>query len=145
MILTFFEKILLGHLIGDYLLQNNWMAKNKKSRALPCLIHCAIYTACVAQLTSWNLYWVLAIFVSHYIIDRSSIVEYWLQAHGGRSVKKFLATAWEGAPDTNVIPYLALQGGVTAFVVIVVDNIFHLILMLLAADWLIKLGLLATP
>ncbi len=38
---------LVGHLVGDYLVQNDWMALNKKKSMLPCLVHCAIWATCV--------------------------------------------------------------------------------------------------
>lgn len=34
---------LLAHLVGDYLLQSHWMALNKRSSSLACVIHCTLY------------------------------------------------------------------------------------------------------
>ena len=33
---------IIGHLVGDYLLQNDWMALNKKASSLHCAVHCCI-------------------------------------------------------------------------------------------------------
>ncbi len=34
---------IFAHLIGDYLLQNDWMAARKKENSLVCLIHIVTY------------------------------------------------------------------------------------------------------
>lgn len=33
---------LVGHLVGDYLLQNDYMALNKKKSSFHCMVHCSI-------------------------------------------------------------------------------------------------------
>ena len=38
---------LLGHLIGDYALQTDKMAQNKRSFSVILILHCAIYTAAI--------------------------------------------------------------------------------------------------
>lgn len=54
----FFVLALLGHLVGDYLLQSQWMAVNKSSRGwfgtLTCTVHVAVYT--LAIVTFLHLY-----------------------------------------------------------------------------------------
>ena len=42
-----FVNLLFGHLVGDYLLQNKWIAMNKSGNTFKCFIHCIIYTFCV--------------------------------------------------------------------------------------------------
>lgn len=37
--MTLFECLLVGHLVGDYLLQNGWMAEGKTTRWVPLLVH----------------------------------------------------------------------------------------------------------
>lgn len=74
---------LIGHLVGDYLLQNDWMANNKKvkklSGELACNVHCLLWTLSVLLFTGW-WEWKLAIlvFLSHYILDRTGIVKWWV-------------------------------------------------------------------
>jgi hypothetical protein len=41
---------IIGHLVGDFLLQNDWMAANKKKNSWVCLLHCLIWTAWVCCL-----------------------------------------------------------------------------------------------
>ena len=46
-----FVDAIVGHLIGDYLLQNDWMAMNKKKSGengwTACWVHCSLYTLAV--------------------------------------------------------------------------------------------------
>jgi len=99
-----FASILLGHMVGDYLLQNKWMAMNKSASTLKCAVHCLVYTLAVVAFTTpffdravwlgatypdWR--WVLAVFLSHFLIDRWSLADRWLGLIDGRSLRDFLA------------------------------------------------------
>ncbi len=86
-----FNWLLLGHIVGDWLLQNDWMAKGKKQGLLtwPGLAHFTIYTvtiiatlwatgACGGSLTFY-LGPTALIFSSHWLIDATDIVDRWMQ------------------------------------------------------------------
>lgn len=152
-----FDFILIGHLIGDYLFQNKWMAMNKSASHFKCFVHSAIYTLtlCVVTLpVIQSLWWPVIVYASHYPIDRWSLADKWLKLIGGRSLEDFLEKGHENIPRENLSGlltsslgfggrdneyenYHALRGGFTAVVYTVVDNTMHLILMLLGW-WLIK-------
>ena len=75
----------IGHLVGDYLLQSDWMALNKKKRTTPCVIHCVIWTLCVGLFSGWLFYqnWTgaligLVLFTTHFIQDRTQIILFWM-------------------------------------------------------------------
>ncbi|MDE2102489.1 MAG: DUF3307 domain-containing protein [Patescibacteria group bacterium] len=91
--------LLLGHMAGDYLLQNQWMALNKSRRAswLPGFVHACLYTAAVLLLT-WDFHWAWAavIFASHWPVDRWSWGEKWLHLIGGRTLGGYLDKGHEG-------------------------------------------------
>jgi hypothetical protein len=85
--------LLFGHLIGDWLLQNDWMASGKKqgwfTRA--GMTHFAIYTLSVMTFMGVALqnrgypisYFVVSgvvIFVSHWLVDASNVVSWWNRA-----------------------------------------------------------------
>lgn len=72
---------LLAHLTGDYLFQNNWMAKNKEKSSLACWIHCVFY-----MLPFLFFYPAIAsadcpaypfMFTTHFFIDRFALVKRW--------------------------------------------------------------------
>lgn len=87
-----FTWLLVGHLVGDWLLQNDWMAKGKKQGlvTLAGMSHFIVYTLIVAATLWWALLGtdyslldfllrVIIIFVSHWLIDATSIVQIWMK------------------------------------------------------------------
>lgn len=84
---------IIGHLVGDYLLQNDWMALGKKKSSDICAVHCLIWTLSVMFFANWfgfedagyagERYWFkgwvfLFLFVTHFIQDRTQIVRFWM-------------------------------------------------------------------
>jgi Protein of unknown function (DUF3307) len=144
--MTFFEKLLLAHVIGDYVLQTTWMASRKGAHYLPCIVHCLIYTLVVCLFTSMNPWWILFVFSSHFFIDKWSLADKWLKLIRGRSISMFLGHGHEGITSgTDGPPALAneqnlnyriLRGGFASLVYAIVDNAFHVILMLLGGHYL---------
>lgn len=61
--------LVLCHLVGDYFLQSDFIAKTKGQNLYHLLVHCSLY--CVPFLFMYNLYsWsILYLFVTHCIID----------------------------------------------------------------------------
>ncbi len=103
-----FDALLLGHLIGDFLLQTSWMAGNKTKHLLPLLVHSLVYTVSIAVFSWLTLHrlsylMLVFIFVIHVILDRRTFVHWW--------VEKIMRT--DGPP--------------AAWLSIVVDQTFHLL------------------
>jgi len=85
-----FAAVIMGHLVGDYLLQPKAMALRKSEKSWTgfaiCLIHCIIYTWILALfLWTTNSYVILSIFVIHFGIDRWSLASVWLKFIHGRN------------------------------------------------------------
>jgi len=118
-----FTCILLGHLIGDYLLQSNNMAVNKISSHIWCLKHCLVYTAsvlfvvCIFVPSARETIWLFTslVFISHYPIDRYSFGLWWCT-----HVKRVPDAWWVNNPFAPLI-YAT------------VDNTIHLVLMVVGA------------
>lgn len=107
-----FDVLLLGHLVGDFLFQTGWMAQYKATKWLPLLSHVTVYTA-VVTLFGWfsgglSIYAVALIFISHVLLDRKTFVTFWVRR---------IQTA---------------KGPSEAWLTIVADQIFHLIILALA-------------
>ena len=66
----------LFHLIGDYLLQNDWMATNKTKNTIVALIHASLYSFLFFFIT--DIEWFLVLSVSHFFIDRFRLAQYWI-------------------------------------------------------------------
>lgn len=99
---------IIGHLVGDYLLQNDWMALNKKKRSFPCIVHCVLWTAAVCAFSGWySVPIISALFLTHFIQDRTNIVLFWM-------------TRINRQPQFAVPPCAPWS-------IIVVDNVWHIV------------------
>ena len=99
---------IIGHLVGDYLLQNDWMSLNKKKRTLPCAIHCTLWTLAVCAFASWwTLPAIAVLWVTHFAQDRTQVVLYWM-------------TKIARQPEFVKPPYAPWS-------IIVVDNVWHIV------------------
>ena len=132
--------IIFGHLVGDYLLQNNWMALNKAKYDLKgwvaCFGHCFVYTLTMAVFTNdWSAGWIVLVFLSHFLIDKFGFVEWYLHTIKGRSIKDCLRLASDQYSTCSID---VLQISITAFVYIVCDNTFHLLVMVYGRKLLVE-------
>lgn len=115
------EQLLL-HALGDYIIQNDWMALNKKKRGwlglFACLLHCALYALPFLLIVSPLQ--VALIFASHFVIDRWRIVDWFLAVRNGVfHIKNF------GFGEER--PHF-----ITVWLYIITDNIIHI-----AGNWAI--------
>jgi len=127
---TFFA-LLLGHLIGDYIFQTEWMAQNKTRNDLKgwvaCIVHASVYATCVVGTIinlepSWTpKVWLLLglVFLSHFPIDKFSLGKYWITYINRKPVPK------SGDP-------ISIGAMFYPSVYIAVDNTMHLVLMVAA-------------
>ncbi len=68
----------VAHLVGDFILQNDWMAKNKKRSSLACSVHVVVYMLpfLLCSLSPWQLG---LIAVQHFGQDRTGFVFWWMR------------------------------------------------------------------
>jgi predicted hotdog family 3-hydroxylacyl-ACP dehydratase len=92
-----------AHLIGDFLLQNDWMAANKKKNSMVCMVHVITYMIPFV-FTAFNWQQLLLIAVQHYIQDRTNFVAWFCKL-----TKKFQDKS------NQSLGY------------IIVDNVFHIL------------------
>ena len=95
---------ILAHFIGDFLLQSDHMAVEKKNSSLVCTIHVLLY---MAPFLFVELSWIqfLLIAVQHWIQDRSSFIGWYCRRFG----------IFQGELKQNVLPWGHF----------IVDQIFH--------------------
>jgi hypothetical protein len=75
------KAIILGfvaHLIGDYVLQNDYIANEKTKKTIPALIHILLYGIPFIFLVGFS-YSLLIIIVTHFFIDRFRLAVYWIK------------------------------------------------------------------
>jgi hypothetical protein len=78
MSLTPFESGLIAHLIADWVLQNDWMARNKMSLRHPAAwVHAGIHGVCLGLALGWLGGVVLGF--AHLLIDTRVPVAWWIQ------------------------------------------------------------------
>jgi hypothetical protein len=88
--MTLFAWLCIAHFVGDWVLQNDWMAREKGRHptGAACLLHCLIYTAAVSSFyiaatasagpSFWRpLLFAAIIFTSHWLIDGLHLAERW--------------------------------------------------------------------
>lgn len=94
-----------AHLIGDYILQNDWMALNKKTSTKHCLVHifCYMIPFLWCGLTPLQLF---AIALQHFAIDRTNFVFWFMKVKGQEKFATGPCSPWS---------------------IIVLDNILHIL------------------
>lgn len=110
----------LLHLVGDYLLQNDWMAREKTRNSGAALVHATVY-ALPFLLVCWAWWWLL-IWVSHFLIDRYRLAVYWV---------RLINWNWSGS---NYGFGSEKPAFLSVWLLIITDNTFHLLLNT-AAIW----------
>lgn len=148
------DQVLL-HLVGDYVMQSQWMADNKAKRAWPCICHVIVYTLPFLLLTT-SIPALVFILSTHFLIDRFRLARYvnWVKNHMAPFVrlnlnphdrKTYLTlTKWRPFPpfkecqqtgyhDQTLEPHPVWM---RVWLFIIVDNILHLILNSFAIRYL---------
>ncbi len=135
---------ILGHFVGDYLLQSKKMAIKKSEPgwvgAWWCGVHCWYYSLAMSTAVIAGFGWMplapgfalilpLA-FASHYPIDRWSLGGRWLKLIRGRPLVEFQGIIQVIEKPRTPPEVLASQHAFAAIVYTVVDNTLHILLML---------------
>lgn len=107
--------LLVGHMLGDYIVQNDYLASNKTSSNFACFVHCVLYTLAVWACSFWWMPWwgLVACLAVHFPIDRWRLATLWMKNVSGQ-------TAFATGP-------------LAPWSIIVVDNTFHLLTLFIIA------------
>lgn len=121
--MNLFNWLLLGHMIGDWVLQSDWMAGGKQRRLLngPGVAHACVYTAailgalwCAGLRAERPLVWPVtgsAVWLSHWLLDTLDVARHWLR-HVLQSEKEMVR--------------------------VVVDQTLHLAVLAVFSVWLVR-------
>jgi hypothetical protein len=110
--------LLIGHLAGDYILQNDWQAANKIKPGwrglLACVVHCLLYGFAIWVFAHHWLPWygAAAVAILHFPVDRFRLARHWMQLVGQAQFATGPLAPWS---------------------VVVVDNVIHLLVLYTAA------------
>lgn len=145
--------ILLAHLIGDYLLQNDWIAMQKTKRWTVAMlhggIHAVVYAALVwliiaDQLSIWGivraLIAVLIIGITHAVIDRLRLAKHFIWVVNQIAPRRNGWTySWAWAREHS--GYGPGKPDWMAFwLMVIIDNTIHLLIAAAAIYWLVLRG-----
>ena len=121
---------LILHGIGDYFLQTDTQALNKKKVGWfgfrQCLYHCITYSIPFLFIGSWKA--VLIIFVTHFIIDRTNIISYALAWKN--NVKDMTTIRSDGKRKYDISNFgfgLDRPFAISIWLYIITDNLCHII------------------
>ena len=122
------EQLIL-HLLGDYITQSDWMARNKTRRSWPAFCHAAVYSVPFFLIGSTLA--VGVIFLSHFVIIRPLLVRYLVWAKNWISPGY---SPWAECSETGY--HKSVPVWLATWLMIVCDNTLHLICNYCALRWL---------
>lgn len=124
---------LLAHLVGDYLIQSDWMAnlKTKPGRDgwVAAVIHGVTYTL-PYMFISQNLWTLLIIGGTHAVIDHYRLAKYvvWARNQLAPASSRFKPTP-SGSPADR-------PDWLTMWLLFIADNVLHLLINVAAIMWI---------
>jgi len=117
------------HLVGDYILQSDWMAQEKTKRNFPALAHAAVYSLPFLLLRP-SLTAMAVIFITHGLIDRYRLARYLVWAKNWLGPNRpWSECSGTGYPSERPV-WLAV------WLLIIADNILHILINGAALRWL---------
>jgi hypothetical protein len=126
----------LAHLLGDYVVQSDWMAAEKTSHHLPAAVHAATYAACFIPVTR-NPRALAVIGGTHFVIDRWRLARHVVWAKN-QAAPSFWRYPWSAGRRTGYYqPDTIVQHGMdpvlppkpdwmAVWLMIIADNTMHL-------------------
>jgi hypothetical protein len=124
--------IIVAHLVGDYIVQSEWMASEKTKRWWPAIVHGVTYTLPFLFITqSWSALLVIA--GTHIVIDHYRLARHvsWLKNQVGPRGSR---PTWEDARATGYPS--AKPAWMSVWLMIITDNTLHILINIGAVTWL---------
>ena len=98
-----------AHLIGDYLIQTDWMATGKKRSSWICAIH--VLTYLIPFLFTPMVWWQLALIgAEHFAQDRTAFVPWLMRAKGSAAFVQPPCGPWSVIVTDNILHVLFMAG-----------------------------------
>jgi len=132
---------IVAHLIGDYVLQSDWMATEKTRKSIAATAHALCYSipfaVCRPSFEAWAF-----IVVTHFVIDRWRLARYvvwaknWLAPVGFTSdrVPWIWQRPWRDCVGTGYPPDRPVW--LATWLLIIADNTMHLLCNGIALRWM---------
>ena len=121
--------VILAHLVGDYLIQTDWMATEKVKRWWPAIVHGVTYALPFLLITQ-SVAALLVIAGTHIVIDRYRLAKHVIWA------KNQLAPKAHRPPHTDTGMSPDRPAWLATWLLIIADNTLHLLINVAAVAWL---------
>ena len=120
----------IAHALGDYILQSDWMAREKYRNTVAALCHVVFYTLPFLFLTQ-NPWTLVVIAGTHFVIDRWRLARHlaWIKNRAWPGSRP-----WAECADTGYPPDMPAYASM--WLLIIVDNIMHIIINGLAITYI---------
>ena len=119
---------LLAHLVGDYIIQSDWMANEKTKKSVAAAVHAVTYALPFLFLT-FSPSALIFIVVTHFIIDRWRLARFVVYAKN---------IPWQKWSDCSATGYHKDRPiWLSVWLLIIADNTMHLICNGLALRYLV--------
>lgn len=119
----------LAHMVGDYLIQSDWMAQEKTKRWWPAIAHAVTYGIPFLFVTQSPLA-LLVIVGTHAVIDRYRLARHvvWFKNQLAPHAFRPPHTATGHGPDR--------PDWLSVWLLIIADNLLHMLINVAAVVWL---------
>lgn len=124
--------LLLAHLIGDYILQSDWMANEKTKRWWPSIAHAITYGLPFLLVTQSPAA-LAVIVITHAVIDHYRLARHVVWAKNLLAPKTY-RHPWSECSGTGY--HRDRPAWMTVWLVIIADNAMHLAINAAAVKWL---------
>jgi len=124
--------IVLAHLVGDYLIQSDWMAVEKTKRWTPAIAHGLTYTL-PHLLVTQSVVALAVIAGTHIVIDRYRLARHVIWVKNLLSPKQY-RYPWSECRGTGY--HESRPAWMAVWLMIIADNTIHLVINAAAIWWL---------
>lgn len=119
----------LAHMVGDYLIQSDWMAQEKLKRWWPAIVHAVTYGLPFLLITQSPAA-LLVIVGTHAVIDRYRLARHVVWFKNQLAPKSFRPPHTATGHGADRPDWLAV------WLLIIADNIIHVLINIAAVVWL---------
>jgi len=95
--------LLLCHFVGDFIFQNDWIAGNKKTSNVACLIHALTYLIPFIILNLLTPLQLLLVGGQHFIQDRTNFVKEFMIFKGSKEFSEGIFSPWSVVVTDNIL------------------------------------------
>lgn len=123
----------VAHLLGDYVIQTDWMAQEKVRRWWPAVVHGVTYAACYLLVTR-SIWALLVIGGTHIVIDRYRLAKHLSWAKNQIAPRRYRYSWAAGKQNGGYGPNTPIW--MATWLMILCDNAVHLVINALAVVYL---------